>query len=727
MRSGKRLVLVVAAGVTVATAIALTVRHPASPPVDSSPGGYVGSAACGSCHAAQVQAWERSAHHFAMLPASPAAPLRAPRGGPLTQRDGSLVLAGASVGYTSDLTLGYALGRRRVEQYVAALGPERLQALPLAFDVQHGEWFDLFAGEVRAPADWGHWTNRGMNANAQCLFCHTTGYQKGYRPTTDDYASGWAEMGVGCEACHGPGAAHAAARSAWRGGSDPYAKRTPGALLDACAACHTRRVERAPFTPGDSFLDAFEPDLPDTDAYYADGQVRDELYEVVSFQMSRMYAAGVRCWSCHDVHGGGTRQVGNTLCLGCHEPDQGTPAHTHHALGSPGAQCVACHMPMTVYMQRDPRHDDSFARPDPAATAALGIPNACTRCHAEQPAGWAAARMAEWYPDDGERARRRAVASSIAAARGDDAASIPALRSLLAGDADAIRRATAARLLARFPTGDGVAAALLAALADGEPLVRTGAAWAIAQRDTVLPEARDGLVRALTDPVRVVRLEAALGLRAVDPSTLDPTAAAALAAATAEWRRSQELVADTPEAHYNLAIFHAARGEGDAAVAEYRAALRLWPSSIQVHHNLGMLLADLGRPGEAADEFRAVLARQPVPETAFALGLLEAQQARWPEAAQALEQCLAANPSYPRARYNLGLAYARAGQTARALDTLEQAAADPDTHAEAVRALVDLSRATNDRTRLTRWSPEAARLDPSVAEDPKLQNLLNPK
>jgi tetratricopeptide (TPR) repeat protein len=317
------------------------------------------------------------------------------------------------------------------------------------------------------------------------------------------------------------------------------------------------------------------------------------------------------------------------------------------------------------------------------------------------------------------------LAVAIEQARRDDAGSVPALLTLLAGEADAVRRASAARLLARFPTAEGVSDALRAALADAEPLVRAGAAWALGQREAIAPDVRDGLLRALADPVRVVRLEAAVALRSVDPATLPPTAARTLSDVTLEWRRSQELVGDTPEGHYNLAILHAARGEPEAAVAEYRAALRLWPASVQARHNLGMLLAQMGRPAEAETEFRAVLARQVVPDTAFALGLLAAEQGRWTDAVDALERCLAADPTYPRARYNLGLAYTRAGDTARALDTLELAAADSDTHADAVRAIVELARTTGDRQRLERWLLEAARLDPTLSKDPALRPLLD--
>src|SRR5439155_26407767 len=115
-----------------------------------------------------AHAWEATAHHQAMLPATPAAPLRAPRDSPpLAEHAGALIMRGASLGVPEDVPLRYALGCRHVEQYVGPLHPDRLQALPLAFDVSRSEWFDLFAGESRRPEDWGHWTNRGMAASAQ--------------------------------------------------------------------------------------------------------------------------------------------------------------------------------------------------------------------------------------------------------------------------------------------------------------------------------------------------------------------------------------------------------------------------------------------------------------------------------------------------------------------------------------------------------------------------------
>jgi predicted CXXCH cytochrome family protein len=684
---------------------------------------YAGSPACGGCHAPLTASWSTSFHHLAMLPAAPGAGLLArPRPeGPLVEAGGDYWMTGSSLEVSKDVPLRYALGHSHVEQFLGDLGGKRLQALPLAWDVRAGEWFDLFGTERRRPEDWGHWSNRGMTANVQCLFCHTTDYAKGYDPATDGYDSTWKEMGVGCEACHGPGSAHVRAQG---GAADPYAKPDDDLLLAACGSCHSRRVERAPYRTGVPYLDVFEPELLDSNEYYPDGQVKEELYELISFEMSRMHGEGVRCWDCHDPHGNGTRKPGNELCRTCHEASLDSEAHTHHAAGSAGAQCIGCHMPITVYMQRDPRHDHSFQRPDPQATIDLGIPNACNRCHTERDAPWAVEQMQAWYPNDAVRVRRRAIAAAIAQGRADDAAAVPALLELLGSPIDAVRRASAARLLGRFPTATGVTTALITGLRDTEPLVRAGSAWSLAQRPTLAPDARTALETALDDPVLVVRLHAALGLRDVHPKDLPPALATALAKATAEWRVSQEVGGDTPEAHYNLGIFLAARGDVDGAASEYRAALRLWPTSIQARHNLAMLLGQNGRLDEAARELETLLEHDPVPASAFALGLVYGQLGRWQDAARALQRCLDEDPAYPRARYNLALALAKAGETTRALDELERATDDPASRRDAILTLIDLARQTKDRPRIEKWALEAAKLDPSIAENPEMQELL---
>src|SRR5262245_20194621 len=122
--------------------LALVLRTP--PAAEPASGAYIGSAACAACHRNEAHAWEQTSHHLAMLPATPDAPLRAPRdGAPLVAHGDGLLMRAERLGTPDDVALRYALGCRHVEQYVGPLRADRLQALPIAFDVAKGEWFDL--------------------------------------------------------------------------------------------------------------------------------------------------------------------------------------------------------------------------------------------------------------------------------------------------------------------------------------------------------------------------------------------------------------------------------------------------------------------------------------------------------------------------------------------------------------------------------------------------------
>src|SRR5262249_30497242 len=133
-----------------------------------------------------------------------------------------------------------------------------------------------------------------------------------------------------------------------------------------CVPCHARRGQLSDgFVPGQSELwDFFEPVLLDDEAYYADGQVRDECFEWASFAQSAMSQHGVRCTHCHEPHTSKLRYDGNALCLQCHVTALNTSRHTFH-VSAEGAACVGCHMPVTVFMGRHPRRDHGFTKPLP--------------------------------------------------------------------------------------------------------------------------------------------------------------------------------------------------------------------------------------------------------------------------------------------------------------------------------------------------------------------------
>src|SRR5262249_30190057 len=145
------------------------------------------------------------------------------------------------------------------------------------------------------------------------------------------------------------------------------------AMFSVCGSCHARRTELTEdFQPGESFFDHFALTIPDeTDVFYPDGQVHEEDYEFTSFLGSRMRAAGLGSTDGTEPHSGKTPIPGNNLCLVCHAgpappaPKIDPATHSHHEAGQSGDQCVNCHMPQTVYMQRHARHDHGFTIPDP--------------------------------------------------------------------------------------------------------------------------------------------------------------------------------------------------------------------------------------------------------------------------------------------------------------------------------------------------------------------------
>jgi len=85
-----------------------------------------------------------------------------------------------------------------------------LQALSIAWDSRLKEqggqrWFHLYPNEEIKHDDILHWTRLNQNWNFMCAECHSTGVQKNYDATNDRFATTWAEISVGCEACHGKG------------------------------------------------------------------------------------------------------------------------------------------------------------------------------------------------------------------------------------------------------------------------------------------------------------------------------------------------------------------------------------------------------------------------------------------------------------------------------------------------------------------------------------------
>jgi tetratricopeptide (TPR) repeat protein len=509
-----------------------------------------------------------------------------------------------------------------------------------------------------------------------CADCHNTRVRKNYDEFTDTYRTTMAERGVGCEACHGPMADHNAwqAKHPNQSGDPTVRKISREQMFSACGQCHARRTElTGNFKPGENFFDRHQLSIPDeTDIFYPDGQVRDENYEYTAFMGSKMYAAGVRCVDCHEPHHNQVRIAPNLMCMSCHGSvvTNGAPRidplnHSFHKPGTSGDNCVDCHMPLTTYMQRHPRHDHGFTIPDPRLTMELGIPNACNRCHTNQTPAWSLEAMNKWYgPRTNEQVRTRAT--TIAKARAGDATAAPALVKMTDAETNFFWRAVAANLLKRWADEPSVTTALLKSVADTNELVRAMAVRGLEPlASTGQPAVMSVLNARLSDQVRSVRIESAWAMR----STVDTNSVAG-ADLLAYLRHN----ADQPGGALQLGVFHMDRGDVANAMSYFRRALTWDTNSAPLYHALAVALSMEGKATEAVDALRTACRLAPRDsEYRYKLALALNEVGQLDAARVALEETVKLDPQFARAWYNLGLAYAGQEKLDQALNALMRA------------------------------------------------------
>jgi tetratricopeptide (TPR) repeat protein len=391
-------------------------------------------------------------------------------------------------------------------------------------------------------------------------------------------------------------------------------------------------------------MDTHRLSLLDAELYYADGQILGEDYEYGSFLQSKMYAAGVTCSDCHEPHA--LKPLpGNGVCVKCHMPERfDAPSHHHHKQDGKGAACTACHMPTTDYMVVHARHDHGFKVPRPDLTRKIGTPNACASCHADKPLSWSIEASARWWV--AKRTNRPGWSETIAAGRVDPKAAAPALAALIDDPQQpGIVRATAVSLAERaLPQ---TASSVAGALADPDPLVRDAAVIALSQSD---PTIRARLFPALTqDAVRTVRIDAGRALAGAPARLLDPAQARQAADALAEWRATQAIDLDRPEARLNLGVLAAELGDMATAQAECYAALELAPQIPTVYVDLADVQRAAGRDDQARATLEAGLKVAPANAALWhALGLALVRQHRPAEALDALKKATTLEPRNAR-------------------------------------------------------------------------------
>ncbi|HSA46185.1 MAG TPA: tetratricopeptide repeat protein [Candidatus Competibacteraceae bacterium] len=685
-------------------------------------------------------------------------------------------------GQLQDYEIAYTFGVYPLQQYFIGFPDGRYQALGIAWDSrlqdQGGQrWFHLYPDQNLTHRDPLHWTGAQQNWNYMCAECHSTNLRKNYDPQLKRFNTTWSEINVSCEACHGPGANHVV----WAKKERDWQKldstkgltialderrsllfkfrmlamkglnlattalnmhQPPGVLwtanpatggaprstiasreLELCARCHSRRGQFwEDYVFSQPLLDTHRLSLLTPDLYYPDGQMKDEVFNHGSFLQSKMQAKGVSCSDCHEPHSGQLRAAGGKVCLQCHiAAKYESPQHHFHPAHSKGADCVACHAPATTYMVVDPRHDHSFRIPRPDLSVTLGVPNACTKCHSDQPAQWAADQVKKWYGQ--VPSGHQQFAEALHAGHIDAAGAPELLRALLKNtDQPNIARASGVALL-----GDRLNPAAFEAirplLTDPDPLLRSTAARAL---EALPPELKVRyLLSLLNDPVRLVRIEAARVLATVPKETLNEQQCLAIQRGVAEYIASEQTNADRPESFLNIGLIHVDQRQFEKAEDAYRAALELQPDFTQAAVNLADLYRLQGRDADGEKTLHQALALDPQNAAArHALGLLLIRQKRLPEALTALAEAAQRGGDNARYGYVYAVALTSAGQGPKAIEELETVLQRHPNDRDSLLALVALQRDAGNLEAARNAARRLATLEPDSPEVRALRQQL---
>ncbi len=520
--------------------------------------GWAGSASCRSCHQDHYASWYRTYHRTMTQEATERSVLGAFDGREVTywgrtirpvKRDGRFYfeyLDGPGGRVTGVAEVRRTVGSHRYQQYLSQT-PEtggNYIRLHLLWHIGEQRWVHINGAFLYAD-DQG-FNDHVSTWNHNCIFCHNTGPQPGItnyealhrRIASGEridflararYASQVAELGIACEACHGPGAAHA---RRMRNPVTRYlhhlqpglpvddivhpGKLPPARSSQVCGQCHAQRVPESvslvetwlktgpTYRPGDDLdahVDFIGPDTPGPPGrpdlyrlrFWPDGTPRLSAYEYTGLRRSACHTrGGVRCIDCHQAHGGSpegmisepNRRGAN--CTDCHAAIAADRlAHTRHAADTEASDCVSCHMPRIVYGVMAIHRSHDIETPAPLAQAADNRPETCTSCHLDRSAAWAADAIAAW------RGAERVA---------EQDATPEWLKQLLGGDP--VQRAVAAEAAGR----PGIAlqgrerawlvAPLLSSLADDYPAVRRFAANSLRALNAELALGMDGALAA---------------------------------------------------------------------------------------------------------------------------------------------------------------------------------------------------------------------------------------
>ena len=686
----------------------------AIPPTTASD--YLGSKACATCHQEAYDQWSRSQHLKMTQPIADATVLGDFRDGTTFAAHGRTFEFGRTngqpffrVGFAAarpeTFNVDYTLGSKRYQGYLSKLPDGGIYVLPAFWHIETQRWIDW--KEITPIPDGAHDLRQIWNTN--CFNCHATNLVRGFDIAAKAHKTTWTEMGIGCEACHGPGRPHVAVIEASRkdpslkpGGTlDTFSPRngSPRQTFDMCAYCHGNKQNVfVGFRGGDRYEDYALPFLisapiPDTDVqgeFWPDGRP-NRFNRSQALTLSGCFKAGeIACSSCHVAHGSPNPyslkfdieqgRNGDLLCTQCHGPaPQGVPApalgsrlraegtnraatrspqafsdaeierHTFHPAASSGSRCIGCHMSEVNWRLLIRRRDHTFLPPVPETTAAFGVPNPCTACHDNRTPEWAATQMDRWWGDGARRKASLSVADTMYRAGSGDATVLPSLARLAVDRTQgALIRASAVEFITQLVLGAAGGANANAPSQTSFAAVAPKHMSPAAPPPLTLTNGQvNALIGAAADPEPMVRAHAINALVATGdrPRIITPILARLIDPARVVRARAAEAL-------LTLGISQLPGNAGEAltrAQDDYAAALSAFPDAASNYTALGWLEMERGRPAQADEALQTAMRLDPRAARPLVIkGLVAARAGRFGEAIDLWRKARGLEPNYPR-------------------------------------------------------------------------------
>lgn len=316
----------------------------------------IGNQACAGCHSAIYNSYQRTPMAHASGPAiediKPATFVHAPSKVryQIYSADDKAWLSferPGDTGFAGKRELLYSIGSgRRGRSYLFAMDDFFFES-PINWYADRNLWdmAPAYSKVREVPLN--------LPAYMGCLECHTSGMRPPAKGTENQYSSPlFTQAGVGCERCHGPGSAHAAAPTKVAAIVNPN-KLAAERRDSVCMQCHLEgdvAIEREgrhvyEFRPGD-VLDSFVRHYVLTGTQDSGIGANTQFEALAQSACKKRSGDAMSCMSCHDPHSSPQSAERASYfrgkCLACHGAEFGTRHHPENN------DCTACHMPSSL-------------------------------------------------------------------------------------------------------------------------------------------------------------------------------------------------------------------------------------------------------------------------------------------------------------------------------------------------------------------------------------------